>query len=143
MRGTTNIPEVSVILRKGSKILFVLRQHTGWSDGMYCLPGGHVEDHEKFSAAAVREAMEEVGIAVEDMRPVHVTQRISTDNDVRFGVFFEVTKWSGTPKNMEPERHGEIEWFDADKLPFADIIQCHADALAAIKAGKIYSELCW
>jgi 8-oxo-dGTP pyrophosphatase MutT (NUDIX family) len=143
MRGTTNIPEVSVIIRKNNKILFVLRQNTGWSDGMYCMPSGHVEDGEKFTTAAVREALEEVGVTIEDMHPVHVTQRISTGNDVRFGLFFEATKWSGIPKNMEPERHGKIAWFAADNLPYADIVQFQVDALKAIHEGNIYSELGW
>jgi 8-oxo-dGTP diphosphatase len=143
MRGTTNIPEVLVIIRKGSKILFVLRQNTGWCDGMYCLPGGHVEDGEKFSAAAVREAMDEVGLVIEEMHPVHTTQRISTSDDVRFGVFFEATKWSGTPKNMEPERHGELAWFETSGLPLGNIVQFQADTLKAIEQGRIYSELGW
>lgn len=143
MRGTTNIPEVSIIIRKGKKILFVLREHTGWSDGMYCMPSGHVEDGEKFSAAAVREAHEEVGIVVEELHPVHITQRISTDEDVRFGLFFEAVKWSGMPRNMEPERHGKLVWFDEDRLPISDIVQFQVDALGAIKQGKIYSELGW
>jgi 8-oxo-dGTP diphosphatase len=143
MRGTTNIPEVAVIIRKGKKILFVLRQNTGWSDGMYCLPGGHVEDGEKFSAAAVREAHEEVNLTVEALKPVHITQRISTSSDVRFGLFFEVTTWSGTPENMEPERHAELIWFDENDLPFHNIVQFQADVLQAIRQGKMYSELGW
>lgn len=148
MRGSTNVPEVAIIIRRGKQILFVLRQNTGWGDGMYAMPGGHVEDGEKFSVAAVREAMEEVGLVIEEMRPVHVTQRISSSDDgsiadVRFGLFFEATKWSGTPKNMEPERHGEIVWFDADDLPLENIVQFQADTLEAISQGKIYSELGW
>jgi len=143
VKGTTQIPEVSVIIRKGSKILFLLRQNTGWSDGMYCLPSGHVEDHERFSEAAIREAKEEVGIVIEEMSPVHVTQRISTSEDVRVGLFFEATKWTGTPKNMEPKIHGEMKWFDADDLPLKDIVQFQSDGLAAIKRGEIYAESGW
>lgn len=143
MRGTTQIPEVSVILRKDNKILFLLRQNTGWSDGMYCLPSGHVEDHERFSEAAIREAKEEVGVVIEEMRPVHMTQRISTNEDVRVGLFFEATKWTGTPKNMEPTIHGEMRWFDTDDLPLQDIVQFQADGLAAITRGEIYAETGW
>ena len=143
MRGTTNVPEVSIIIRKGDKILFILRKNTGWSDGMYCMPSGHVEDGEKFSTAAVRESMEEVGLTIEEMRPVHVTQRISSSEDVRLGLFFEATKWKGTPQNREPDKHGEIVWFDKDALPLENIVQFQADALQAIQKGKIYSELGW
>lgn len=64
MRGTTHIPEVSVLIRKGDKILFVLRTNTGWMDGFYALPGGHLEADENFTNAGVREAHEEVGITI-------------------------------------------------------------------------------
>lgn len=60
MKGTTNIPDVMAIIRREGKILFVLRQNTGYADGTFCLPGGHVEPGESFSTAAMREALEEV-----------------------------------------------------------------------------------
>lgn len=47
MSGTTNVPEVTVLIRKDKKILFVLRQNTGYADGTYAMPGGHVDPDEK------------------------------------------------------------------------------------------------
>jgi 8-oxo-dGTP diphosphatase len=147
MRGTTNVPEVSVIIRKGAKILFVLRQKTGYADGMYALPGGHVEHGEQFSAAAVREAKEEVDVTVKakDLKPVLTMQRQSSGgaDDVRIGPFFEALSWTGTPKNMEPERHGPIAWFDAYDLPYSKIMNFQAEALRAISKEDIYLELGW
>lgn len=146
MKGTINTPEVSVIICRGSKILFVLREHTGYADGMYALPGGHVEPVERFSAAAVREAREEVGIIVypDALRPVLSMQRIGrTADDIRVGLFFEATVWEGTPKNMEPERHARIAWFDADVLPYDNIMAFQAAGLKAIQRGEVYHELGW
>lgn len=146
MKGTVNIPEVSVIIRKGNKILFVLREHTGYADGMYALPGGHVEHGERFSAAAIREALEEVGVIVhvDGLRPVLSMQRLGRSmDDVRIGLFFEATKWDGAPKNMEPERHGEPAWFDANDLPYDKIMLFQAEGMKAIERGVIYHELGW
>jgi ADP-ribose pyrophosphatase YjhB (NUDIX family) len=56
MRGTTNVPSCYVLVRDGDKILFVLREHTGFMDGKYSLPAGHVEEGERFTQAAARAA---------------------------------------------------------------------------------------
>jgi ADP-ribose pyrophosphatase YjhB (NUDIX family) len=146
MSGTTNIPEVSVVIRKGNKMLFILREHTGYADGMYALPSGHVEYAEPFSAAAIRETLEEVGVIihVDSLQPLLATQRLGRDkDDVRVGMFFEATKWSGTPKNMEPAKHGAIAWFDADNLPYDKIMGFQSQGLKALARGDIYCEMDW
>jgi ADP-ribose pyrophosphatase YjhB (NUDIX family) len=145
-RGTTSIPEVAVIIRDGDKILFVQRQHTGYNDGKYCMPGGHVEQGESFSAAAIREAFEEVGVHIkpEDLKPVFTMQRRKEDPaDVRVAVIFEASKWSGTPESMEPERHGPVAWYEADTLPLREIMDFQADVLRGIKNGQQYAETGW
>jgi mutator protein MutT len=146
MRGTTNVPESSVIIRnEKGQILFIQRQHTKYEDGKYCLPAGHVEHGESFSTAAIREVKEEVDITVqpEDLFPVFSMQRRANDDDIRVGIVFEARAWSGTPKSMEPERHGPVTWFDAEDLPFDKIMQFQADALRAIAAGSQYIETGW
>ncbi|HSX16817.1 MAG TPA: NUDIX domain-containing protein [Patescibacteria group bacterium] len=146
MRGTTNVPEVSVIIRKGDDILFVLREKTGYADGFYALPGGHVEHGEAFSAAAVREALEEVNVKIHaaDLKPVLSMHRLGRDaDDVRAGIFFEALKWSGTPKNMEPERHRALAWFKSSDLPFDKIMAFQVAGLQAIQRGDMYHELGW
>jgi 8-oxo-dGTP diphosphatase len=146
VRGTTNIPEVSVIIRQNGKILFISRTNTGYADGMFCLPAGHVEYGESFSEAAARETLEEVNIVVDkkDLRAVHTLQRRKDDpDDVRIGILFEADKWSGEPKNREPKRHGEIAWFDEKNLPFEKIMEFQAVALQHIFAGSTYAEHGW
>jgi 8-oxo-dGTP diphosphatase len=145
-KGTTNIPEVSVLIRSNDgKLLFVSRQNTGYADGTFCLPAGHVEPGESFSQAAVREVFEEVGLHIkpEQLRQVFTTQRFKDTADVRVGVFFEATGWSGTPKNMEPERHGDIFWFPETELPLNSIMPFHAEALRGLTSGQTYAEIGW
>jgi 8-oxo-dGTP diphosphatase len=145
MRGTTNIPEVSVIIRDGKKILFVLRRKTGYADGMYALPGGHVEPQENFIDAAVREVMEEVNVQTQRarLRAVLTSQRFHPPDDVRVGIFFEAAAWTGEPKSMETDRMGPIAWFDGSDLPYHKIMDFHAEGLKAITRGDIYMELGW
>jgi 8-oxo-dGTP diphosphatase len=146
MKGATNIPEVSVIIRKGNKILFVLREHTGYADGMYALPGGHVEHQERFSAAAVRETLEEVGVVVhtDSLNPILAMQRLGRSaDDVRVGWFFEAATWDGVPQNKEPDRHAAIAWFDADNLPYEKIMAFQSEGLRAISQGLSFMELGW
>lgn len=145
MSGTTNIPEVTVLIRDGKKILFVLRQNTGYADGMYAMPGGHVDADENFTDAGVREVLEEVGVTIDpaDLKPLHTLHRVGKPGDVRIGVLFEATKWTGEPKNMEPKLHAEIAWFDEDNLPYDKIIAFQAEALRSFAGGNHYGEMGW
>src|ERR1700730_15984845 len=73
------IVDLHLILRQGVRILFGLRRNTGFSDGMYHLPAGHLEDEETISAGAIREAKEELGIDLHpaDLHLVHVMHQRS------------------------------------------------------------------
>jgi 8-oxo-dGTP diphosphatase len=145
MKGTTNIPCVYVLVRQKGKLLLVLRTHTGYKDGTYCLPSGHVEAGESFRVAAARETIEEtnVQVAVADLRHVHTLHRYDSPTSVRVDLFLEADTWQGEPRNMEPERHGAVEWFPMSDLPFDTIMDFQAEALRAIARGETYSEFGW
>ncbi len=144
MRGTTQVPSVYVILRHEGKIAFVMRQNTGFMDGFYSLPAGHVEDMETYKQAAVRETKEEAGVDIDeaDLRYVHTVQRHGGDH-VRIDVYFEAEKWKGEPYNAEPERHSKLEWLDAGNLPNDEIQDYQARALQNIAKGEYYSQFGW
>lgn len=143
MRGTQNVPSSYVVLRKGNKALFVLRSNTGYMDGYYGLPAGHVEDMENFVQAAVREVFEEVGVKVdpEQLKHFHTMHRNHGDH-VRIDLFFEATKWTGTPKNSEPNRHEKIAWLDLGNLP-DNVMDYTKAALERAKNKQAYSEFGW
>lgn len=131
-----------VIVHKNGKIASVLRSNTGWMDGFYGLPAGKVEKDEQFSTAAIREALEEVGIKVapNDLKFIHVMHRRAETDWV--DIFFQAAKWEGEPTNAEPDVHSEVAWLDLNDLP-ENVIPAVRYALEQIEAGKTYSEFGW
>ena len=108
---------VHLILSRGGKILLIRRANTGWNDGKYAFPAGHVENGERLKAAMVREAMEEVGIRIKDGDLTMVHELHAFNGYASGFVFMKCSKWTGTPRNMEPDKCVDVAWFDTKKLP--------------------------
>ena len=110
---------VYVLPRRGDVILLARRFNTGFGDGYFSLIAGHVEQPEFVRACAVREADEEAGIAIDpaDLTFAHILHRHTADGLVYFDFFFTVTRWSGTPRIMEPDRCDGLCWARPDALP--------------------------
>jgi 8-oxo-dGTP diphosphatase len=132
-----------VILRRNNKIAFVLRENTNWMNGYYGLPSGKVENNESFSAAAIREGLEEVGVTINpsDLTYIHTMHRHGQDMDW-VDVYFEATQWQGEVVNAEPAVHSEVAWLDTMAFP-ENIIPPVREALQAIARGEKYSEYGW
>ena len=110
---------------------------------MYGFPGGKVEKDEPFTAAAIREAKEEVGIALKPEQLSHIMTAYRKGDDMFWvGIWFEVTQWDGELVNAEPHMHSKLEWLDLDNLP-DNIIPYLKYGLEQIKAGKNYIEWGW
>lgn len=135
------IPAVYILFKQKEKILFLRRYNTGYADGMLTPVAGHVEEHEHYSVAAVREAAEEVSliITVDQLKIFHVMHRVFSDQSDRLDVFFLVEKWDGLPINNEPQKCSELVWCDYKNLP-DDILPFVARALELGFAGILFSE---
>ncbi len=109
---------VFLILEQDGKVLLQRRFNTGWMDGMYTLPSGHVEQGESVNTALIREAKEEIGISLErkNARLVHVMHRKSDEREY-IDFFFEANEWDGGPANMEPAKCDQLLWSSVDTLP--------------------------
>ncbi len=137
------VPASYLIFRREEKILLSLRQNTGYYDGWYTLPSGHVEEGELPIGAAIRESKEEVGLELQpgQVRHVHTMYRTRGDGTGdRADYFFEAIRWAGEPINQEPEKCVALEWFSLQALP-TNIIPYVGEVLMSIAAGVWYSEV--
>lgn len=130
---------VYLVLKKNDEVLFSRRFNTGFEDGKYSLVAGHVESKECARKALVREALEEIGIAIDesDLELVHVMQRISNRENV--DLFFSCTSYEGNIENKEPHKCDDLQFFKIDSPP-EDAISYIKIALQDIQNGVLYSE---
>ncbi|NJC97372.1 MAG: NUDIX hydrolase [Anaerolineales bacterium] len=116
MRATFPVT-VHLFFIRENKILLARRLNTGYRDGEYSVPAGHLDGNETVIAAGVREAKEEIGVDIEpgDMSFSSVMHRIEGDERVDF--FVQVHKWQGEIVNAEPDKCDDLRWVDVDRLP--------------------------
>jgi 8-oxo-dGTP diphosphatase len=136
------IPAVHVLLLRGDSVLLLRRANTGYEDGNYSVPAGHVERGETVTQAAIREALEETGAAIEpgELRHTLVMHRRAEEERIDF--FVAVERWSGEPSNTEPAKCDELRWVPLDALP-KNVVPYVRRAIAGFRAGEGYVEFGW
>ena len=136
------VPAVYLILKKEGEVLLMQRQNTGYYDGYYALPAGHVEAGEMPLEALVRETMEELGVALDpaDAKLVHTMYRAKHDETgERVDMFFISTKWAGEIVNAEPHKCGDIQWFSISEFP-QNMMDHVRDGILLSEQGVNFSE---
>ena len=134
MRATFPVT-VHLLFFRGEQVLLLRRFNTGYADGQYSVPAGHLDGGETVIAAAAREGLEETGvhIRVEDIAFSSVVHRKGDDERVDF--FVHVRSWQGEPSNTEPDKCDELRWVNLEELPDTVIpyvrkaIQNHRDGI--------------
>ena len=132
-----------VIFERDGKILLTRRFNTGYADGSYQMPSGHVEEHEYPSEAAIREIKEEVGVDIDpgDLILVHISYRINSDTAGDYvDFFFKTSKWSGETTNAEPEKCDELIWVSMNQLP-VNTVPVIREVISCILKNESYSEI--
>lgn len=131
-----------VLVDDQGRYLFGHRANTGYEDGAWHLPSGHLESDESVVDALVREAAEEIAvvIAAEDVQFAHVMHNSSSGGRAAF--FFLVSTWTGIPINREPGKCDALGWFSPAELPDRMIAYCRA-ALRSIAVGQPFSVYGW
>ncbi len=129
-----------LLLVQGGKILLQRRFQTGFEDGNYGVPAGHLEGKETAREGCAREVKEEIGITIkpEHMEVVHVMHR-NAANDERIDFFVTATAFDGEMQNCEPHKCDDLQWFPLNSLP-QNTIDYIRVAIEAYKAGIFYSE---
>ena len=114
---------VHLLFFRDDQILLLRRFNTGYEDGNYSVPAGHLDGGETVRMAAVREALEETGvhINVDNITFATVTHRKSDDTlsgtSERVDFFVHIRNWEGEPFNAEPDKCDELCWCDVNSLP--------------------------
>ena len=125
-----------------NQILLSRRFNTGYADGQYSVPAGHLDGGETVMDAAAREAEEEVGVNIEpsDMTFSTVMHRMEGDQeDERVDFFVHVHQWQGEPFNAEPEKCDDLRWVDFRDLP-VNLVPYVRQALENHMAGIPFDE---
>jgi len=133
-------PASYLILTRDNEILLSRRCNTGYFDGCYGLPSGHLEGEETFRQAMIREAKEEINadLSPADLELIHVMNRKMPGNE-RMDLFFVVRNFSREIRNKEPEKCDDLRWFGFDNLP-PKIVPSVRRAIDYFRKGIIYSE---
>lgn len=116
-RFITRLAVFMILRNDKGEVLLQQRAGTGYLDGYWDLPSGHVEHGEALRDTAVRELLEEVGVTAqpEDLELVHIDQYFLDRDYVNFT--FVVTSWKGVSTICEPNKCSGMDWFAPDALP--------------------------
>jgi 8-oxo-dGTP diphosphatase len=141
------IPEVFLLLVQDEKILLSRRFQTGYEDGNYGLPAGHGERGETMREGTAREALEEIGITINpmDLEFALTQHRWCPDpnnSHARIGFYFTAKKFTGTPRNTEPDKCDDLQFFPFDSLP-TNMVPHVREILKAYRSGERYNEFNW
>ncbi len=108
---------VQLFLFRENQVLLLRRFNTGFRDGEYTVPAGHMDGGETVMRAAIREGKEEAGVDLKETDLSFSTVMHRIEDEERVDFFFEVHAWEGEPFNAEPEKCDDLRWFPINALP--------------------------
>src|SRR5579863_3144684 len=110
-RRVSGAPSVgcgAAILDEGRLLLIKRRRPP--EAGHWSLVGGKVEFLESVEAAVRREALEEVGLEIELIRPLFVSELLGVDDSHWVSPVYEARALTGKAQNREPEKIDALVW---------------------------------
>lgn len=127
-----------VLLLRNQETFLLRRANTGWADGMWTIPSGHVEKGESVIEAALKEVREEAGVTIkkEDLTFVHA----HAVEDAYINFYFTATKWEGEACLAEEEKCSEVMWVSLDAIPEDTIMQVRS-LIKNMQEGTYFSEV--
>lgn len=145
-KGRRGFPVAAhLLLIRGRQVLLSRRYNTGYQDGKWSVPAGHLEDGESITECVIREAREEIDIRVDaaSLEPPIVLHRMAPEqHGSRIDFFFVARSYSGEVRNAEPERCDKIGFHPVGQLPRNTIPYVRFGIEAASK-GTAFGEFGW
>ncbi len=108
---------VQLFFFRENQILLLRRFNTGFRDGEYTVPAGHMDGGETVMQAAIREGKEEVGVDIAEQNMTFSTVMHRIEDEERVDFFVQVHKWEGEPFNAEPDKCDDVRWVELNALP--------------------------
>ena len=138
---------VAVFIRgKGGKILFGKRKNPlrGYGDNQWQLAGGKLGHLEDWIACCKREAKEEAGVDIDNVKFLTARNYPRPEIDTHYVcLFFMADHVGGEPTVMEPDKCSEWKWFDPSNTPeptFMDLAEVIREKKMELYTG-IYAML--
>ena len=124
-----------MIFMRGGRVFLAKRQGAHGED-TWASAGGHLESGETLEECARREAMEELGVTVGELRFLCVS------NIIGYGKHYVDIEFVGEignqePRLMEPEAFIDSGWFPLDQLPHP-LFHAMRYALDSYRSGEHY-----
>ena len=133
---------VHLFFFRENQILLMRRFNTGFADGQYSVPAGHLDGGETVINAAAREAQEEVGVQIEPEHIHYSSVMHRREGDERVDFFVHIQQWDGELVNAEPHKCDDIRWTNIDHLP-ENTIPYIRRALQNHREGIKFDEFGW
>jgi len=127
-----------IVRRAGSSTEVLLtRRNVEPFKGMWCIPGGHVEQYEDAVTAVIREAREETNL---EFRPVFLTylDEIYAEREVHNVVLLFYGEAENDELIMQPEEGSEAGWFELSDAVNKPLAFEHNKALEIFLSSGLY-----
>jgi ADP-ribose pyrophosphatase YjhB (NUDIX family) len=141
LRATFPVTVHLLFFRRG-EILLARRFNTGYMDGHYSVPAGHLDGGESLTRAALREAKEEIGLDLSPDALEFACVFHRREGDERIDFFVKVREWSGEPVNAEPDKCDQLRWVRVNALP-GNTIPYVRRGIENTLTGRVFEQFGW
>jgi 8-oxo-dGTP diphosphatase len=131
---------IGVMIQNEKGEVLLSQRKSSHGTGEWCFPGGHLEMGETLNECAAREVKEETDLDVSKFELISVADEmryLESDGKHYVNIGIKVFYDGGEPKNTEPHKHEDWQWFPLDNLP-VPLFQGTELAINNYKKGKIY-----
>ena len=111
-------PRINTVIwiRKNGKVLLGVRnKKIGY--GEWCPPGGHLEMNETLEECVGREAREETGIIVQNVKIITFIENIWEEGGSHYISFHYSADWLSGEVTTKSVEFDKLEWFSWENLP--------------------------
>jgi len=115
----------SALVRNGDRVLLIQRGRAP-DAGLWSLPGGRVEAGERLEDAAIREILEETGVAIDGLQQIDMVEIIRHDAAGTLTAHFVLVVFAGRYVSGTPRAGDDAAaaaWFRGDEMGRLDMTE--------------------